>query len=126
MQLGSANYHAARPPLLDPQEKVRVYLVLGASATVSFRVRHGPVHNKVFLLDPLPILLKALMELRAMLPVTLECSAVNSIGRVQAHTALEAAAGHGSAVALHFYLIDQVVCALVQVCKAVDLVIAQV
>jgi hypothetical protein len=66
------------------------------------------------------------MELSVVLPVTLESSAVNSIGRVQTDTPLETAAGHGSAVALHFYLINQVFHALVQVCKAVDLVIAQV
>src|SRR5271157_4832372 len=126
MQLGPADYYSTGSPLFDPQEKVRVYLVLGAPATVAFRVRHGPVHNKVFLLDPLPVLLKALMELSVVLAVALERSAVNRIGRVQAHTALETAACHGSAVALHLYLVNQVFCALVQVCEAVNLVIAQV
>ena len=126
VELGPADDYSAGTALFDPQKRFRVDLALGRRPRSPLGICHGPVHNKVFLLDPLPKLLESLVEFGAVLAVALESGAVNRIGRVQANAALETAAGHGSAVALHFYLINQVFCALVKVCEAVDLVIAQV
>ena len=66
------------------------------------------------------------MKVGVMFPVTIESRAVDGVGRIQAHTALETAACHGPAVTLHFYFVNKVFDALMQVSESVDLIVAQV
>jgi hypothetical protein len=124
MQFCATYNYSAGSPLFDPQEKIRIDLLFGPPASVTLRIGHGPVHHKVFLLDPLPIIAESVMKSRAVASVTLEGGAVNRISCIQAHTALKTAAGHGSTITLHFYLIHEVFGAPMQVSEAVDLLIA--
>jgi hypothetical protein len=126
VELCPVYYYPSRFPLFHPQEKIRVYLVLGPTTAITFRVCHGPVYYEVFFLYPGPIITEAIMKLGFVFLVTIESCAVDGVGGIQAHAALETAASHGPAVTLHFYFFNKVFDALMQMSEAVNLIVTQV
>jgi hypothetical protein len=124
VELGSADDYPTGFSVFHPQEKIRVYLVLGPTTSITFRVGHSSVYYKVFPLDPTPIITETIMKVGVMFAVTIECRAVDGISRIKAYTALKAAAGHCPAVTLHFYFVDQVFDALMQMSESVNLTVA--
>jgi hypothetical protein len=126
VELRSAYYYPTGSSFLHPQEKICIGLVLGPTTAISFGVCHGSVYYEVFCLDPTPIIAEAIMKVGFVFPVTIESRAIDGVGSVQAHAALETAARHGPAVTLHFYFVYKVLDALMQVSEAVDLIFTQV
>ena len=118
--LGAADYDTVGAALHNTQEHIRIYLCMGRQGTVALGVGHGAVNGQVVLGGILHELHKVLMVVGAVSLVTLIGGGEQGVKGVHAYAALEAGCGLLAAQALHLYLLDEVLGALVDVGEAVD------
>ena len=88
--------------------------------TVTLRVCHSAVNGVVMLLNILEEFLEVLVVMSSVFLICLVSCAVNGVECVHADTALETGCCFLSAESLHLNLLDQVICALMDVCETVD------
>ena len=117
---GAPNDDPVLPALHDMKEHVRVLLLRGAEAAVSFDIGHGAVDHQVLLLNPQEKFLEPLVIGGLIFLVDFEGGAVKGVHGVHAHAALEAGGRLLPQEALHLHLVHQVFRGLVDGGEAVD------
>ncbi len=107
-----------------PQIQIRISLLFGSLATVAFGIGHGAIHYQILELNFAPVIPEALVVMGSAVLINIIGCAEHGVGSIQSHTTLEATAREMSAIALHQYFFNQIIAALMQMGKAVDLGLA--
>jgi hypothetical protein len=119
MCLGSAYNDTVISSLYNAEVQIRIRLCVRRLGSVSLRVCHGSVDDKVFLLNILHELQEILMVMCAMCLVTLIGRAEYRVECVHSYASLEASRGLLAEQSLHLDLVSQVLCALMNMSKTV-------
>ena len=119
--LGAADHHAVVSLFNHVHKEIRSFLLAGPQAAVAFDVGHGSGDHQVVVLHVDEELLKAFVVIRTVFLVDLVRDGIGRVHRIESHAALVAGAGLLGDRTQHFDLRQQVVDALVDMRKAVDL-----
>ena len=106
--------------LNDMQIQIRIFLPAGGKSSVSFRVGHGSVYGQILLLYIFHVITESLMVNGSILLINLKCGGVNGIESIHTHAALETCSCLLSQKPLHFHLVYQIFCTLMNVAESVN------
>ena len=126
MSLGTPHNDAVRPSFHNAEEEVGILLGVRSQGAVTLWIRHGSVYGEIIFLCVEKKFLEIFKIIRAILFINFISGAVNCIEGIHSDTALEAGCRFLSAEALHFNFFNEILRALVNICKAVNLFPRQV
>ena len=125
MSLGSPDDDAIGSPLDDMSKEVRVGLFVRRKGAIPLRIGHSSHHHDIALLDVDQVFLESLKVIRLIFLIGVIGRHVNCIQGIETDTSLEAGTRLVGDEAQHLDFFDQVIDALVDVGKPVDLLSGQ-
>jgi len=126
VHLRAADHDAVGPPFDDVRKQIRIGLLGRRKRAVAFRIGHSAHHHHVGFLNMEQVLFKPLEVIGGMFLIRVVGGHIGGVERVKADAALEARSRFVGNETHHQNLLDQIVDALMNVGKPVDLLSAEV